>query len=221
MMAIRRAFSCDGRLIGNRWSQCLRCSINRTLSSAPRAVLPIEKLAFRVGVVLRAWPHPESEKLWCQEIDVGDDDDGDLTTLATRTIASGIRAHYAEPSDLEGRRVVVATNLKPRKIAGFVSQGMVLCASKAVDGRDSVELVEVPVGADIGERITFPEFSFSDDATFAPALKLSGNQSNKLWKAVATKLTTNDAGVACYDGSPFTTSAGLCTAATLTDARVT
>ena len=52
-----------------------------------------------VGRIVKAWPHPESEKLWCEEIDVGEE--------APRQIASGLRQFYANASDLEGKGRIV------------------------------------------------------------------------------------------------------------------
>merc|ERR1719353_2789621 len=78
-------------------------------------------LDVRVGKIVEAWPHPDSDKLWCERIDVGED--------APREIASGLRAYYPEKEELEGRSVIVVCNLKAAKLAGFASNGMVLCAS--------------------------------------------------------------------------------------------
>lgn len=71
------------------------------------------KLDIRCGVVLKCWNHPDSEKLLCEEIDMGGGD--------VRQIASGIRAHY-EADQLLGKKVVVLCNLKERSIGGFKSQ---------------------------------------------------------------------------------------------------
>ena len=71
------------------------------------------KLDIRVGHVVKCWNHPDSEKLLCEEIDLGE---GTL-----RTIASGIRPHYAA-EELQGRKVCVLANLKDRNLAGFKSQ---------------------------------------------------------------------------------------------------
>ena len=78
-------------------------------------------LDIRVGEIVKCWNHPDSEKLLCEEIDCGEES-------GPRSIASGIRAFYAA-EEFVGKKVMVLTNLKDRKLAGFVSQGMVLCAS--------------------------------------------------------------------------------------------
>ena len=105
----------------------------------------ISEMDFGVGVIVEAWPHPDSDKLWCEKISFGDAE-------PVREIASGIRAFFTH-SQMIGARVVVVRNLKSRKLAGFASNGMVLCATSA-DG-NIVEFVQPPVGAVLGERISF------------------------------------------------------------------
>ena len=97
---------------------------------------PYEMLDVRVGQIVEAWEHPDSEKLWCERIDVGEEE--------PREIASGLRAYYATAEELTGRKVLVVCNLKPAKLGGFPSNGMVLCASSA--DRSTVEFVVPPEG---------------------------------------------------------------------------
>ena len=91
-------------------------------------------LDVRVGKIVEAWEHPDSDKLWVEKIDVGEvevEGEGEEAkeTPAPRQIASGLRAHYATAADLEGRAVIVVCNLKEAKLGGVPSNGMVLCAS--------------------------------------------------------------------------------------------
>jgi tRNA-binding EMAP/Myf-like protein len=67
-----------------------------------------------VGVITKVWHHPAAERLFCEEIDVGEG--------APRQIASGLREHFTL-EQMQGRRVVVVTNLKPAKLVGFESNG--------------------------------------------------------------------------------------------------
>ncbi len=107
---------------------------------------PLSEMDFGVGVIVEAWPHPESDKLWCEKISFGPGE-------PVREIASGLRAHFSH-AEMVSRRVVVVRNLKSRKLAGFASNGMVLCATGPGDnGR--VEFVEPPEGAQLGERVRF------------------------------------------------------------------
>jgi phenylalanyl-tRNA synthetase alpha chain len=110
--------------------------------------IDVSKLDIRVGVIKKAWLHEEADKLFCEEIDIGEES-------GPRKIASGLRAHYAL-DDLEGQRVLVLSNLKERKLVGFPSHGMVLCASSA-DG-SKVEFIEPPADAKIGERVMVDGF---------------------------------------------------------------
>ena len=74
------------------------------------AVLDISALEMRVGQITKIWPHPEAEKLYCEEIDMGS---------GTRQVASGLRAFYATPDLLLNQKVLVLCNLKKRNLVGF------------------------------------------------------------------------------------------------------
>ncbi len=76
------------------------------------------KMDIRIGTILTAEKHPDADKLLKMTVDTGID---------TRTIVSGIAAHY-NPEDVIGKQVSVLINLAPRKIRGIVSQGMILMA---------------------------------------------------------------------------------------------
>ena len=76
------------------------------------------KLDLRVAEILAAEPIPKSNKLVKLSVDLGID---------KRTILAGIARHY-EPDTLVGKKIVVVANLKPRKMMGYESQGMVLMA---------------------------------------------------------------------------------------------
>lgn len=78
------------------------------------------KLDIRVGLVVKCWNHPESEKLICEEIDLGEE--------KPRMIASGLRAFYSA-EQVQGQKVLVLANLKERPLAGFKSQvgGIYMC----------------------------------------------------------------------------------------------
>ncbi|MDT7605316.1 MAG: methionyl-tRNA synthetase, partial [Acidobacteriota bacterium] len=84
------------------------------------------KVELRVGEVLTAERVPKSDKLLRFTVDLGES--------APRQILAGIAEHY-EPEKLVGRKIVVVANLKPRKLRGFESQGMVLAASIGEEGR--------------------------------------------------------------------------------------
>ena len=70
---------------------------------------PIRRVEFRVGKIVKVWEHETLEKLWCEEIDLGEE--------KVRTIASGLRHAYTK-EEMLNRMVVVCANLKPRTMQG-------------------------------------------------------------------------------------------------------
>ena len=98
------------------------------------------KLQFQVGVILACEEVPKSKKLLCSKVQVGS---------KVLQIVSGIKQHYSA-AEMVGKRVMVLTNLKPAKLAGIESEGMLLCAEDA-DGNLSLMTPEkqMPSGAEI------------------------------------------------------------------------
>jgi aminoacyl tRNA synthase complex-interacting multifunctional protein 1 len=112
--------------------------------SAP-AELTVNSLDFRVGIIRTVKRHETADKLYCEEIDVGEDE--------PRSIASGLVPFYSL-EEMENRLLIVVCNLLPRKLVGFKSHGMVLCASKVgEDGKERVEFIDPPAGAKPGDRV--------------------------------------------------------------------
>src|SRR6185369_9140197 len=98
------------------------------------------KVDLRVGQVLTAERIPKADKLLLMKIDIAEEQ--------PRQILAGI-AQYYEPEKLVGRKVVVVANLKPRKLRGLESQGMVVAASYGEEGRPVIATFteDVPNGA--------------------------------------------------------------------------
>ena len=98
------------------------------------------KLQFQVGKIIACEAVPKSKKLLCSQVKIGSQ---------VRQIVSGIKAHYS-PEEMVGKRVMVVTNLKPAKLAGVMSEGMILCAEDA-EGNLSLMVPEkeMPAGAEI------------------------------------------------------------------------
>ena len=116
---------------------------------------PYDYLDVRVGQIVEAWEHPDSDKLWVEKIDVGEPE--------PRQIASGLRAYYGTAGELEGRKVIVVCNLKEAKLGGVASNGMVLCASS--EDRSTVAFVEPPDAAAPGDRVLAEGAAAIDPAT--------------------------------------------------------
>jgi glutamyl-tRNA synthetase len=159
---------------------------------------PITALDIRVGKITKVWEHAEADKLYCEEIDVGEDE--------PRQVASGLRP-YLKAEDLEGRMVLVLCNLKERKLVGFPSHGMVLCASN--EDHTDVRLVNAPIDAKIGERVTIPDFEFEGEDAAPFAENKVGKK--KVFEKLAPYLVTSKYGVPEFMGRPLMTSAGVCT----------
>lgn len=71
--------------------------------------LTINAIDLRVGVIRKVWRHETAEKLYCEEIDVGED--------SPRLIASGLVPYYSL-GEMEGRKLIAVCNLKPRNLVG-------------------------------------------------------------------------------------------------------
>lgn len=80
-----------------------------------------EKMEFRVGEIIKCEAVEKSKKLLCSQVKIGNE---------TKQIVSGIRKYYS-PEEMVGKKVMVLCNLKPAKLAGVLSEGMLLCAEDA------------------------------------------------------------------------------------------
>lgn len=161
------------------------------------------KLEFKVGVITKVWVHEKADKLYCEEIDIGDDQ--------PRQIASGLRPHFTEEQML-GQRLLVVSNLKAKNLVGFKSHGMVLCAAEpTADGGagEKVEFVEPPPGAAIGESVTFPGLPPPRPWTASQVDK------KKVFAACCEGMKTTDDCIASWNGHAFMTSAGPCKVQTI------
>ena len=98
------------------------------------------KLQFQVGEIIACEAVKKSKKLLCSQVRVGSQ---------VRQIVSGIKAHYT-PEEMVGKKVMVVVNLKPAKLAGVLSEGMLLCAEDA-EGNLALMTPEkdMPAGAEI------------------------------------------------------------------------
>lgn len=151
----------------------------------------MSKVNLLIGKVLEVTKHPESEKLYIEKIDLGEPE--------PRVILSGLQEHVTI-DEFTGKLVVVVANLEPRKIGGIPSNGMVLCAS--TEGKGKVELLQVPEGTPVGERLVFP----GHEGAAEPVLK---KKLAKHYEEVAPQLVTDAEGIATFAGLPFTTSKGV------------
>ena len=100
-----------------------------------------DKVQLRIGEIIKCEEVPNSKKLLCSQVKMGSE---------VRQIVSGIRPKYSA-AEMVGKKVVVVANLKPAKLAGVVSEGMLLCAE---DDKGELALLtaekDMPNGAEIG-----------------------------------------------------------------------
>ena len=99
-----------------------------------------EKLQFQVGEIISCEAVEKSKKLLCSQVKIGSQ---------VKQIVSGIRKYYS-PEEMVGKKVMVLVNLKPAKLAGVLSEGMLLCAE---DAEGNLALLkpekDMPSGAEI------------------------------------------------------------------------
>ena len=100
------------------------------------------KMQFQVGKIIACEEVPKSKKLLCSKVQIGNE---------VKQIVSGIKAHYSA-EEMVGKRVMVLVNLKPAKLAGVLSEGMILCAENE-KGELAIMVPEpgkeMPAGAEI------------------------------------------------------------------------
>ena len=92
------------------------------------------KIALKTAKIMKVEKHPEADKLYIETLDDG--------SGSERVILSGL-VPYLKEEDLLGKTVVIADNLKPRKMRGIESRGMLLAADyKDAEGKDCVEVLD-------------------------------------------------------------------------------
>ena len=105
----------------------------------------LEKIVLRTGKIIEVARHPDADKLYVLKVDDG--------RVQDRVIVSGLVGFFTE-EELMNKAIVIADNLKPRKMRGIESNGMLLAASyEKEDGSEVLELVSIP-DARVGERLT-------------------------------------------------------------------
>ena len=99
-----------------------------------------EKMQFQVGEIISCEAVKKSKKLLCSQVKIGSE---------VKQIVSGIKAHYS-PEEMVGKKVMVLVNLKPAKLAGVLSEGMILCAEDE-NGELALMVPEkkMPAGAEV------------------------------------------------------------------------
>lgn len=168
--------------------------------SQDEAKVDVSRLDLRIGCIISAEKHPDADSLYVEQVDVGE--------AAPRTVVSGLVKHI--PLDqMQNRMAVLMCNLKPAKMRGVVSQAMVMCASSP----DKVEILDPPIGAIPGDRVTFQGFPGEPDKELNPK--------KKVWEQVQPDLLTDAQCVATYKGAAFEVAGkGVCKAQTMSNSGI-
>ena len=127
-------------------SAALAPAVEAVSAAAPAEIITIDEFAkidLRVAVVLAAERVPKTDKLLKLDLDLG---------YEQRTIVSGIAAFY-EPEALVGTRIVIVANLKPAKLRGIESRGMLLAAGGRAEG-EQLGLITLDKDIPPGTRVS-------------------------------------------------------------------
>lgn len=171
-------------------------------STTTSSDLNISKFDIRVGLITSVAKHPNADSLYVETIDLNE-------STGPRQVLSGL-VKYMSEGELLNQKVLVCCNLKPAKMRGMDSFGMLLAADK----EEKVVLVQPPLDTPVGEKISVAGFEGE------PQAQIDGKKADAtLFAAVFDELKSDSNGVACYKGIPLMTSKGPCTCA-FTDAPI-
>lgn len=145
----------------------------------PPAVEHVGRLDLRIGTVIEVEKAPDADTLYLTKVDIG----GEFLS-----IVAGL-AKFHSIDELLGKNVVVLCNLKPSKLRGHLSEGMLMCAK--ID--DKMELLVPPSNARPGDLV------YCENYERVPVQ--GGRDKKRLYDPLAADLLTNDQQIACYKGS--------------------
>ena len=156
---------------------------------------------FRIGKIIECEVNPASEKLYNEKIDIGN---GEI-----RLIASGLQKHV-KIEDMRGAICVVLCNLKAKKLAGYMSHGMVMCAE--TKERDVIELLMPPEGSQPGDLVRIRGYERR------PPEQL--NPKKNPWDNVCPLLRVDENGVAKFENAELETDKGVIRSNKITNGEI-
>ncbi|XP_066912466.1 aminoacyl tRNA synthase complex-interacting multifunctional protein 1-like [Clytia hemisphaerica] len=171
---------------------------NKAPKAAAEGAKPIDvsRLNLKIGKIIDVKRHPDADGLFMETVEFGEE--------KPRTILSGLVKHYTL-EQMKDRTAIFLCNLKPQKMRGIASEGMIMCASTP----EKVEIITPPEGAAIGDRVICPQFAGEPDGQLNPK--------KKIWEQVAPDLAVDDEGFASYKGNSLVIEGkGKCKAPTMT-----
>merc|ERR1719291_1260308 len=167
----------------------------------PEEVAPY-RLDIKIGKIVEVSRHPDAEKLYVEKIDLGEPN--------PRTIVSGL-VDFVPEEKMVNRLVVVLCNLKPAKMRGIESCGMVLCGSRAEP--KEVEPLNVPEGSAPGDRVVVDgEKEGMPDEVLNPK--------KKVWEKLSEDLKVSGEGFAQWQGNDLVTPKGKITCCAVKSAPI-
>lgn len=167
---------------------------------AAEGKMDVSRLDFRVGQIVDVKKHPDADSLYIEEVDVGEG--------KNRTVVSGLVKHIPI-EQMQNKVAVFMCNLKPAKMRGVLSEAMIMCASTP----EKVEILNIPPGAVIGDKVTCKEYPGTPDAQLNPK--------KKVWETLAPELRVNKDKVATFRGDPLQIEGkGVLTSPTLKDVQI-
>lgn len=172
--------------------------VSKTIAAATDDVVAPHRLNIRVGKIIEVNKHPEAETLYVEKIDLGE-------SSGPRTIVSGL-VNFVPQSEMLNRMVIVLTNLKPAKMRGIESAGMVLCASS--DEPRQCEPLDAPTGSQPGDRVLVEGYETGEPDTVL-------NPKKKVWEKLQEDLRVSASGNAEWQGNSLQTAHGPVAAKTL------
>jgi len=175
---------------------------------SPPLAIDISRLDIRVGLITKAWIHEgEHQRMYCTDVNIGggddDNDDDDDSNTQRQLITTGPFLKVSSPEELVGQKVLVVVNVKPKKVAGFLAHGKLLCArkygGKEFGGTISEEDVEVEfvvphVNAQLGDRVVTKGYEYNNKR----AATANFVQKKKLIRLLFPDLRINNNGFAVY-----------------------
>lgn len=144
----------------------------------PPAVEHIGRLDLRVGTIVEVTKAPDADTLYLTRVDIG----GEYLS-----VVAGL-AKLFSVDDLIGKNVVILCNLRPSKLRGHLSEGMIMCAKNG----DAMEILEPPSNSQPGDLVYCENY----DRTPADA-----RDKKRLLESLSPDMLTNDELIACYKGS--------------------
>ncbi|KAF5287731.1 hypothetical protein FQA39_LY15751 [Lamprigera yunnana] len=162
---------------------------NKTKNLPSEDITP-NRLDIRIGKVLEIAKHPDADTLYVEKIDVGEEN--------PRTVVSGL-VNFIPIEEMRNRMVIVLCNLKPAKMRGIESHGMILCAS--TEEPRLIELLECTREVKAGEKVYIENY---EDGKPDDVL----NPKKKVWEKLQIDLKTNSNCVVHWQGNKLTTKLG-------------